>query len=283
MKVYGADICIDCRNFKHINQTRKLNLEFIDITENTDNLREFLYLRDTEAAFSEIRKRGGIGIPAFVYGEKVTLDINEAFLWIGQKPVEDDEIAETREMFDICDESGVPVGKTISREKAHEEGICHRTAHVWIVRKHAGKWEVLLQKRSIHKDSFPGCFDTSSAGHVPAGEEPLESALRELEEELGIKAKAEELYFAGQFRVGFEEYFHGKLFKDNEVANVFVYKEPIKIEKLSIQKEELESVGWFGYEDTLKACRSHDPAYCVPDGGLQLVGEYLEKLEEKFL
>lgn len=280
MKVYGSDICIDCRNFKRINASRNLNLEFIDITQNTDNLRVFLQIRDSEPAFEEIRKNGGIGIPVFVSGKKVTLDINEAFSWIGQNPVEEDEIAERREMLDVCDENGVPVGETISREQAHKEGVCHRTAHVWIVRKKEEKWQILLQKRSMHKDSFPGCLDTSSAGHVPAGEEPLESALRELKEELGIIAKKEQLDFAGKFKVEFAEYFHGKLFKDNEVANVFIYREPVNIEKLSIQKEELESVEWFGYEDTLEACKSHDPAYCVPVGGLELAGKYLEKLED---
>lgn len=52
-----------------------------------------------------------------------------------------------------------------------------------------GKWQMLLQKRASGKDSFPGCYDTSSAGHIHAGDEPLDSALRELEEELGIKAE----------------------------------------------------------------------------------------------
>ena len=92
------------------------------------------------------------------------------------------------ERFDICNESGLPTGKTIDRESAHREGILHRTAHVWIARQNAGIWQVLLQKRSMNKDSFPGLYDTSSAGHIPAGEEPLDSAIRELAEELGIHA-----------------------------------------------------------------------------------------------
>ena len=54
-------------------------------------------------------------------------------------------------------------------------------------------YDLLLQKRSKEKDSFPGCYDISSAGHISAGDEPLETALRELEEELGIKAEPEQL------------------------------------------------------------------------------------------
>lgn len=96
MKVYGSRICIDCRNFKRINEARGLNLPFIEIMDNTDNLREFLRIRDKEDVFSELRKNGGIGIPVFVDEGRVTLDINEAFSWIGQPSVEDDEIVEKR-------------------------------------------------------------------------------------------------------------------------------------------------------------------------------------------
>ncbi len=33
MKVYGADICIDCRNYKAIQQKRGFEAEYIDIVE----------------------------------------------------------------------------------------------------------------------------------------------------------------------------------------------------------------------------------------------------------
>lgn len=94
MKVYGSSICINCRNFKHINSLRGLKLEFIEITENTANLKEFLHLRDTESVFDSVKEIGRIGIPAFVHDGKITLDIDEAFSWIGEPPVKDSEILE---------------------------------------------------------------------------------------------------------------------------------------------------------------------------------------------
>ena len=102
------------------------------------------------------------------------------------------------EYLDIVDENGRPTGETVSRDTAHTDGIRHRTANVWVVRPGDGGVEILLQKRSREKDSFPGRFDTSSAGHIPAGDEPLPSALRELREELGIKASPEQLRRAGK-------------------------------------------------------------------------------------
>ena len=84
------------------------------------------------------------------------------------------------EVLDIVDENGQPTGQTIPRTEAHAKGIRHRTSHVWIVRHHAGRVEVLLQMRCQAKDSYPGCYDISSAGHISAGCNFVESALREL-------------------------------------------------------------------------------------------------------
>lgn len=109
------------------------------------------------------------------------------------------------EIFDIVDEKGIPTGETIERTQAHEKGVRHRTAHIWIVREQDGKVQLLLQKRSAEKDSFPGRFDTSSAGHIQAGDEPEESAIRELHEELGIRAAKEDLTFAGRFDIQYEK------------------------------------------------------------------------------
>ena len=81
------------------------------------------------------------------------------------------------ELLDIVDENGKPTGETVERKIAHSEGIRHRTAHVWIVRKSDEGAEVLLQKRAMNKDSFPGRYDTSSAGNIQAGDEPEEDRL----------------------------------------------------------------------------------------------------------
>ena len=104
------------------------------------------------------------------------------------------------ELLDVLDEGGEPSGLVRERSMVHEQGDYHRTSHVWVVReKPDGSHEVLLQKRSSRKDSFAGCYDISSAGHIPAGDGYLQSARRELKEELGITASEEELEFAGFF------------------------------------------------------------------------------------
>ncbi len=180
------------------------------------------------------------------------------------------------EIFDIIDENGQPTGEIVTRTQAHAEGIRHRTAHIWVVRENGDRTEVLLQKRAMNKDSFPGKYDTSSAGHIQAGDEPLESAIRELSEELGIQAKPDDLHFAGTFPIQFEKEFHGKIFKDNEIAFVYVYDKEVGIDNFTIQKEELDSVEWFDLEEVYQACQpSRDEKFCVPMGGLEIVRKIL--------
>lgn len=184
------------------------------------------------------------------------------------------------EIFDIVDEYGNPTGETIERDLAHKEGVRHRTAHIWIAREVNGKWQVLLQKRAQTKDSFPGRYDTSSAGHIQAGDEPLESAIRELQEELGIVASPEELKYAGTFNIKYEKEFHNKLFKDNEIAFVYVYLGEIDIDDIIVQEEELECVEWFDLEETYTECLAHNQKFCVPVKGLETARQYLDSMNK---
>ena len=184
------------------------------------------------------------------------------------------------EIFDIVDEYGKPTGETIERGLAHKEGVRHRTAHIWIAREVNGKWQVLLQKRAQTKDSFPGRYDPSSAGHIQAGDEPLESAIRELQEELGIVASPEELKYAGTFNIKYEKEFHNKLFKDNEIAFVYVYLGELDIDDIIVQEEELECVEWFDLEETYTECLAHNQKFCVPVKGLETARQYLDSMNK---
>lgn len=179
------------------------------------------------------------------------------------------------ELLDIVDENGIPTGKTIERKIAHSEGIRHRTAHVWIIRKTDNGAEVLLQKRAMGKDSFPGRYDTSSAGHIQAGDEPEESAIREMKEELGIDASVSDLHFVDKFVINYKKEFYGKMFKDSEIAFVYVYTGSVDIDKLTLQKEELDRVDWFNLEYVYEECKKHNQKFCAPIDGLEIARKYV--------
>ena len=185
------------------------------------------------------------------------------------------------EFLDIVNENGIPTGQIVARDIAHLKGVWHRTSHVWLVRKKKETLQILLQKRSREKESFPGLYATSSAGHIPAGEEPLPSALRELSEELGIVAEPEELIHVGTFRIQYEKEFHGRLFRDNEVTQVFVYAKPVEIERLTLQASEVDEVRWFDLEEIWVEIHRSRKRICVPTAGLNVLRHYLHRLEQE--
>ena len=175
------------------------------------------------------------------------------------------------ELFDVVDGQGRPTGATVSREQAHREGVRHRTAHVWILRKKDGETQILLQKRSENKDSHPGCYDISSAGHIPAGQEFVPSALRELKEELGVQAAPEQLVWCGQRRFHFESEFHGRPFKDDQVSNVYALWLDREAQEFTLQAEEVSEVRWFSFEDAVCAVAENRIPHCIYPEELELV------------
>lgn len=189
------------------------------------------------------------------------------------------------ELFDELDSEGNKTGIVKERGVVHEEGALHATSHVWIVRKNgqdidtdAGmgqQYDVLLQKRSENKDSNPGCYDISSAGHVEAGRGYLESAIRELEEELGIQALPEQLKEIGIRRCGFEGEFYGRPFKDNEISMLYLYEEAVDIEKLRLQESEVSEVIWMDYRECYEKIRENSFKHCIYMDEFDMLGKAL--------
>ncbi len=115
----------------------------------------------------------------------------------------------------------------ISRKKAHQEGLLHRIAVIYLTRNNG---EILIQER------MSGRLDHSSAGHVNIGEDYLRAAKRELKEELGIKCNLVEL---------------GKTISDeaepeterNRIRHIFKVFE-CQAEPGNLAKDEVKSVFW---------------------------------------
>lgn len=93
------------------------------------------------------------------------------------------------ELFDVVDEDNNVVCQR-PRGEVHAKNLHHRAVHVFVFNP---KGDLFLQKRSHLKDAFPGAWDSSAAGHLDVGETYVDCAVRELEEELGIRTTAEAL------------------------------------------------------------------------------------------
>jgi isopentenyl-diphosphate delta-isomerase type 1 len=93
------------------------------------------------------------------------------------------------EILEIVDSHDKVIG-TGSRGEIHRMGFFHRAVHMFVFNP-AG--QVYIQRRSRSKDRHPGKLDSSAAGHVDPGETYEETAIRELQEELGIQAEVKEI------------------------------------------------------------------------------------------
>ena len=98
------------------------------------------------------------------------------------------------ELFDVVDEENRVI-RQAPRAEVHAQSWRHRAVHIF-VENPCG--EIFLQKRSHLKDKMPERWDSSAAGHLDAGEAYLPCAVRELEEELGIRTTPDRLRLAGR-------------------------------------------------------------------------------------
>lgn len=179
------------------------------------------------------------------------------------------------ELLEERDLKGDVTGRIQARFIAHRLGMLHGTSHVWLVRPNSKSGlDLLLQKRSAGKDAYPGCYDISSAGHIPAGADFLESAVRELQEELGIQADEQELLFVGFHEESEEAEFYGKPFHNHEISKVYVYTGQVEEKKLILQKEEVESVIWMDYEECLSKMDSGELVNCLNKKELNMLYDW---------
>lgn len=146
------------------------------------------------------------------------------------------------EQFEVFDENGNRTGTIESRQTVHASGLWHRTVHIWIYRRS----QILFQKRAQSKDSHPGLWDVSAAGHIEIRETPVEASLRELEEELGINASENDLHYLDTKR--FTLVSQKGRFIDREITSIYLYRFEGCVEELSPNPEEVEGLRFYDIE-----------------------------------
>src|SRR5215468_9128241 len=89
----------------------------------------------------------------------------------------------SEEIFDVVNDRDEVIDRR-PRSEVHRLGLRHRAVHVLVFNS---RGEIFLQKRSMKKDRQPGLWDSSASGHVDSAEDYDACAVRELEEEIGLK------------------------------------------------------------------------------------------------
>jgi isopentenyl-diphosphate Delta-isomerase len=154
-----------------------------------------------------------------------------------------------KELVDVFNSFNKPLNKKRTIKEAHEKGFWHRCVHIWVYTK---KGEVLLQNRSNNMKLFPNLWDTSVAGHIRSGEEPIYSAIREIKEEIGIKISRKDLNF---FKILKRENNH-KDFTSKEFYYIYFLEFNKNKKELKRQKSEVKELKFIKISDFKKELKT---------------------------
>jgi len=151
------------------------------------------------------------------------------------------------EMIEIINEKGHTI-KVVPRSEMRKKNLKHKGTFILVF---DSKNEILITKRTMTKDLFPGLYEIKHGGTVSVGESFEENAKKELKEELGIKKVPLNFLFDFSYKDS----------NNNVLGRVFecVYDGPIKM-----QKEEVESYEWISMGELKKRIKSKRYKFC-PD------------------
>ena len=141
------------------------------------------------------------------------------------------------EQLDVVDEVGRYL-RTAPRNEVHEHGEWHRVFHCQIVTLRDGVPTAVLQRRTRSKAAFPGLLDISAAGHLAAGETPLDG-VRELEEELGVRPASADLVPLGVRRLADDS---GEGTLNCELTSVYLLRDDRPLTDYVLARDEVDAV-----------------------------------------
>ena len=96
----------------------------------------------------------------------------------------------------VDSETNTPIGQ-VSRKEMNDQSLWTRTSFVFVQNQDE---KFVVQVRSMQKEYYPGGIDLAAGGIMSPDETNELNATRELEEELGIVRKTEDMKLISQFR-----------------------------------------------------------------------------------
>jgi isopentenyldiphosphate isomerase len=146
------------------------------------------------------------------------------------------------ELWQLYDNQGKPIsGKGANKNDVYGKALLHAASHVWIWRRDGQDIEILLQKRAADKRTWPSRYDISAAGHIDLGEDELQAAIREAEEEIGHTPDISKLEFIGTHRCFVVA--KDKTWTENEIRFLYLLQADAHI-AFKLEDGEVDSLEW---------------------------------------
>jgi isopentenyldiphosphate isomerase len=131
------------------------------------------------------------------------------------------------EYWDLYDKTRQKLHKTHLRGEKLKDGEYHLSVHVWILNSQN---KILLTQRHPEK-RFPLQWECTG-GAVIAGEDSFSGALREVEEEIGIKLQKEKGALIDS------------MIREDNIADIYLFLENIDIGEIKLQENEVIDIKW---------------------------------------
>ncbi len=151
------------------------------------------------------------------------------------------------ELFDLYDNERKALGRVHQRGVPLPKDIYHVVVSVWTINE---RQQILLTLRSPQKHLKPNLWESTS-GSVHAGEDSMEAALRELQEETGIVAASEEITFLGTVR------------KAAAFVDIFVVRKNFDLSEIVLQTDETVAAKWVTFPQLQAMERAGDLAFPI--------------------
>nr|WP_239565336.1 NUDIX domain-containing protein [Brevibacillus fulvus] len=127
---------------------------------------------------------------------------------------------------------------------------------------------ILFQRRHPRKDTFPGHYDITCAGHLTAGEQP-EDGVREISEELGLQVSFHDLQPLGVHKL---VNLDGPLV-DREISHVYAYRCAQALDQYILQPDEVSSLVKMNLDQALSLFSGTQSSAIVEGVALQPDGQ----------
>jgi isopentenyldiphosphate isomerase len=144
-----------------------------------------------------------------------------------------------RENLTILYPNGASTKEILPRDEVHATGAWHRTVHIWIV---TDSNEILFQRRGKNAEIDSGKWDISCAGHISAGSDNVNTALLELNEELGLIISDTELEFISTLK---KNKTYKKGYIDKEFIDVYLIRKNITLNDILPNPSDVDEVHFF--------------------------------------
>jgi len=112
-----------------------------------------------------------------------------------------------------------------TRENIHKHGLLHREIHVYFITPNQ---EIIFQHRTKDKDTFPDLLDATVGGHVEIGDSYEQTAIKEIEEETGLKINPHDLISVDKIKRRAEDKATSKINYSFCFRYIYIYKGSVK-------------------------------------------------------